>query len=111
MATTTTEYGNVSVLTVNGELTVDTIETFTQKSSECLAKRHFDAIIDCSSLTQIDSVGMEALVDMLKACEDESGAVKLCGADETTRKILEITRLDRRFEMYENLEAAVQSFA
>lgn len=111
MSTTTTEYGSVSVLSVNGELTFETVDAFAQKTAACLSQRHFDTIIDCSSLTQIDSTGLEALVDLLKACEDELGVVKLCGVDETTRKILEITRLDRRFEIFEDLDSAVQSFS
>lgn len=111
MSTTATEYGNVSVLAVKGELTVETVEAFTHKASQCTSQSHFDLIVDCSSLTQVDSAGLEALVDVLKTCEDELGVVKLCAVDDTLAKILEITRLDRRFEVFDDLESAVQSFS
>ena len=62
-------------------------------------------------VTAIDSEGLEALLDVQDKCEDEYGNVKLCGLDETAQKILEITRLDRRFEVFGDLDATVKSFA
>jgi anti-anti-sigma factor len=111
MSTTVTDYGPVTVLTIKEELVGEAVEDFSGSASRCLDKHKYNIVLDCSSLGGLDSTGLEALVDLQEKCEEECGSVRLCGLDETCSKILEITRLARRFEIFENLESAVKSFA
>ena len=104
--TDVTEYGRISVITVRNELTGESVETFRQSAARCVDEHRYEMIVDCSSLSQIDSAGLEALVDLLNSCDGELGTVKLCGADETTRTLLAYTQLSRRFEACQDLEAA-----
>ncbi|MBN2560676.1 MAG: STAS domain-containing protein [Phycisphaerae bacterium] len=106
-----TNYEDVVVLTVKDELTVDSVEGFTDGGSKCVSEGRCNIVVDCSSLGGFDSVGLEALLELQGRCEDQLGAVKLCGLDETCAKILDITRLARRFEIFGDLESAVRSFA
>ncbi len=110
METVATDYGGVSVLTVRDELAGDAVEAFTHEVSRCLERRRFDIVLDCGGLVQVDSAGLEALLDLWERCEAEFGAVRLCNVDQVLAKVLEITRLSRRFEVFDDLESAVQSF-
>jgi anti-anti-sigma factor len=110
VSTGITEYGNVTVLTVKDELTGDGVEIFRERTAQCLEQRKLNIIVDCSSVISMDSAALEALLDLQDKCEDEYGAVKLCGLDQICTKILEITRLARRFEAFDDLESAVKSF-
>ncbi|MFH1417109.1 MAG: STAS domain-containing protein [Planctomycetota bacterium] len=105
-----TEYGNVTVLIPKDDLVGEFVDVFKAKTAERLALGKFDLVVDCTSLDGFDSAGLEALVDLQNRCEDELGSVKLCGLDETLTKILDITRLMRRFEVFAELESAVKSF-
>lgn len=105
-----TNYGNVAVVTVKDELAGDTVELFNERAARCLDDGCFNVVVDCSSVGGVDSAGLEALLDLQSKCEDQLGTAKLCGLDETCAKILEITRLARRFEMFDDLESAVKSF-
>ena len=51
-----------------------------------------------------------ALLDLQDRLRDAGGGVKICGLTETGRKVFEITRLDRRFEVFDSLIDAVGSF-
>ena len=42
---------------------------------------------------------LEALTWLQRECEDQLGLVKLCSVSEVFKKILEITRLNHRFEV------------
>ncbi len=110
MGTVATDYGGVSVLTVRDELAGDAVEAFSNEVSHCIERRRFDIVLDCGALVQVDSVGLEALLDLWERCEAGSGAVRLCNVDHVFVKVLEITRLSRRFEVFDDLESAVQSF-
>lgn len=111
MAVNVTQYGNVSVLTVKDELVGESVPSFVQATQKCLADGRYQLVVDGSHVEALDSLGLEALVDLQNACEEQFGTVKLCHFDAICTKILEITRLARRFEMYGDLESAVKSFA
>jgi anti-anti-sigma factor len=106
-----TRYNDVVVLTVKDDLAADAVESFVEKAGPCAAAGSVFIVVDCGGLSGFDSAGLEALVDLQNKCEAELGAVKLCGLDETATKILEITRLSRRFEAFDDLDAAVKSFS
>ncbi|HVP11658.1 MAG TPA: STAS domain-containing protein [Phycisphaerae bacterium] len=110
MSTALTEYGNVTVLTVKDELSGDAVELFRDVVSQCVDQRKLNLVVDCSCATTMDSAALETLLDLQDKCEDDYGTVKLCGLDQTCAKILEITRLARRFEAFADLESAVKSF-
>ncbi len=105
-----TEYGSVTVLTPKDDLVGEYVEIFKEKTGEHVAQGKFDIVVDFSSVGGLDSTALEALVDLQNQCEEELGSVKLCELDETLTKILDITRLMRRFEVFAQLEPAVKSF-
>lgn len=105
------KYGNVAVLTPKEDLAGDVAEVFTDKAKQVNAEGRFEIVIDCSEIDAFDSMGLEALLDLQTRCEEDFGAVKLCGLSPTCAKILEITRFARRFETYTDIEGAVRSFA
>jgi len=111
MAMTVSTYHDVIVLTVKDELTAETAPLFAEQASRALADGAAHLVVDCSQLRGMDSAGLEALLKLQEDCEEATRTVRLCALDATCAKILEITRLGRRFEMFDDLEAAVKSCA
>ncbi len=110
MSTAKTEYGNVTVLTVKEELSGDAVDAFSDLAAQCINQQKHNIIVDFSGVTSMDSAALETLLDLQDKCEDQCGAVKLCGLDQICAKIFEITRQARRFEAFGDLESAVKSF-
>lgn len=110
MATTINKYDNVAVLVVKDDLAGDGLDNFNARVEQCMAEGFHCIVVDCSSVGGVESAGLEALLDIQDRCEGELGSVKLCGLDETLQKILEITRLKRRFEVFNDLDTAVRSY-
>lgn len=111
MAASLTQYGDVTVMNLKDDLVGQEVESFTHRASQAVAARQVQLVIDMSLCKGIDSAGLEALLDLQGKCETEFGTTKLCGLDETCKRILEITRINRRFEAFDTLEAAVKSFS
>lgn len=107
---TATNYGSVTVLTIKGELTSDTVDDFIEQRDLALAQGRCQLIADCNATNAFDSAGLELLCSTRRACEQIKGTLKLCSLDEAGRKIFEITRLDRKFAIYDDLDSAVRSF-
>ena len=68
-----------------------------------------DFVIDFEKTNFIDSEGLETLLWVKRKTEDLFGQVKLATLDENCKKILEITRLEHRFECHPDLPAALKT--
>jgi anti-sigma B factor antagonist len=72
-------------------------------------RQMIDFVVDLEKCEFIDSEGLEALLWIKRRAEELFGQFKLANVDETCRKILEITRLERRFDCPGDLAAAFKS--
>ncbi|EAW34426.1 STAS domain-containing protein [Lyngbya sp. PCC 8106] len=62
-------------------------------------------VIDLAAVEFIDSSGLGALVTALKSARRQGSRLVLCHPSATVKLILEITQLDRVFEVFDELEA------
>jgi anti-sigma B factor antagonist len=67
-------------------------------------------VFDFSEVQQIDSAGVEMLLKCLERVMSLDGDLKLAALTPQASVILELTRVDRLFEIFASVEAAVESF-
>ena len=67
-------------------------------------------VIDLSAVRFIDSSGLGALVSGFKNASAREGNLKLCCLQPQVRSMFELTRLHRVFEIFPNMEEALESF-
>jgi anti-sigma B factor antagonist len=67
-------------------------------------------VFDFSRVRQMDGAGVEMLVESLESAMKRDGDIKLAAVPNELAVILELTRVDRLFEIFDTLEAAVASF-
>ena len=58
-------------------------------------------IFDFSSCSFIDSTGLGAIVSIYKKCVEKNGSLKLKSLGPEVKKLFQLTRLDRVFEIEE----------
>jgi anti-anti-sigma factor len=68
-------------------------------------------VFDCSLVTQIDAAGVEMLLHCLSRSVQHDGDLKLSRVSPQMEIVLEMTRTDRLFEIYDTATAAVLSFS
>jgi len=103
------DHGPITVVSVSGELTADQSDSFRRSCQDRFDAGSRDVLLDMHELKLVDSAGLELLLWLSDQAAQQSGQLRLVGPDETIRKILEITRLDRRFAIHETVEAAAKS--
>jgi len=111
MGTTLSQKGTTNVLIVDGELVAETVGEFSRLVGQCRQRDGRDFIVDLGTTRTVDSAGLEALTALQRECDEQLGLLKLCGVDETVKKILEMTRLDRRFDCQPDVETAAMSMS
>jgi anti-sigma B factor antagonist len=66
-------------------------------------------VLNLGSVRYIDSSGVASLVEGLKASRDVGSRLILFGLNKTVREVLQLSKLVRIFEIYENEEQSVAS--
>ncbi len=103
-------HGAVTVIKPQGPLVQGDAEQFRAHLGDVFSRSLGRFIVDVSAVPYVDSVGLEALVQSTDEMGSSGRALRLCGACETLREVLEITGIADRFEHYEDANIAVRSF-
>ncbi len=105
------DYGEVTVVELQGELNSDYVELLQNSVVDAVAAGRTSIVLDMSAVGFIDSRGLERLLWVRDYCNEHRCELRVAGPDENCAKILEITRLEDEFEIYAELAEAVKSFA
>lgn len=103
------DHDTISVLTVSGELTSDQADSFRRICLDRFMAGIQDFVLDLEHLTLVDSAGLELLLWLMDEISTRNGQLRLVNPEETVSKILEVTRLDRRFDIHATVESAAKS--
>jgi anti-sigma B factor antagonist len=111
MRIATQDYNDITVAELNGEFTAEFVNVFEDSMQAILSRGQAGIVLDMHNVGFMDSTGLESLLSLRDQCHENARALKLAALDETGNKILEVTRLAREFDTYEELAEAVKSFA
>ena len=68
-------------------------------------------VFDLSQVRQLDSAGVEMLLRCMSEAHKRDGDVKLASLSDQSAVVLELTRTERLFEIFETSTDAVRSFS
>jgi len=103
------DHGTISVVTISGELTADQADSFRRALSDRFIAGARSIVLQLEHLEMIDSAGLEMLLWLIDEVSDRNGFLRLVKPDDHIRKILAITRLEKRFNIHETVESAAKS--
>lgn len=103
-------HGAVTVIKPNGPLCQADAEQFKAHARDVLGRSLGRFIVDASAVPYVDSSGLETLLWVTDEVAASGRSLRLCGAGETLREVLELTGLADRFEHYVDVNTAVRSF-
>ena len=79
-----------------------------ERMEQLLREGHRHIILHLGDVDFIDSTALGAIVSILKAL-DSHGHLMLCGARDTVRAMLEVTRMDRVLRTFDDEAAAKEA--
>lgn len=101
--------GPVTVLSIRGDLSVEETDRFQREVLEKMDQQIRDFVLNFESLDFIDSRGLETLLWLQEKTAELLGQVRIAGCPEHIQKVLEVTRLDTRFDCHPDVDTAVRS--
>ncbi|MBL4849353.1 MAG: STAS domain-containing protein [Planctomycetes bacterium] len=103
--------GKAAVVSLFGFVDRHTIEQL----DECLAKLLDETrpriVIDCSELTYISSNGMGVFISFVSKARAQEGDIRLCNMRDIARTVVTMLGLHKLFQVFEDRETAVGSYA
>jgi anti-sigma B factor antagonist len=78
--------------------------------SQAVASGQSRLIVDLGGVSFIDSSGLAALVSGLKSARVAGGDLRIAQAGDQVRMVLQLTKLDRVFGLYDTVEAAAANY-
>lgn len=97
----------ITLVEVDGELTVGNRERFKQVVLERVAAGERKFVMDFGGSSYIDSTGLGALVSLSRKIREAGGQMRLTGLNEDLRTLFELTKLDTVFDLADTRAAAM----
>jgi len=101
----------VVVKRIPERLNLKQARAFCQEMEPILNSDRPQVVLDCSQVKQIDAAGVEMLLQCLSHVMKRDGDIKLAALSPQIAVVLEMTRTERLFEIYESSSDAVLSFS
>jgi anti-anti-sigma factor len=109
MQISTETFGNVLVAHTPDELSEDTAGLFLEALSGPINSGQKSLVLQMDRSELFDSMGLTALLDLQDDLREQGGQLALSGVADTGLRILEVTRLDKQFDIFESVIDAVSS--
>ena len=101
---------DVLILSADGGLVSHTADQFVDDLDRFIQLGCRKLVVDCTSLTYVSSYGLGVLVRLHKKLAARGGDVKLAAVSGLIPRLLSMTRLDRKFEIYPNVGEALRAY-
>jgi anti-sigma B factor antagonist len=85
--------------------------SFWQEVQPIIASDRPQIVFDLAQVKHLDAAGVDMLLQCMAEVMKRDGDLKLAAVSPQAAVVLELTRTDRFFEMYENAGEAVKSFS
>jgi anti-sigma B factor antagonist len=101
---------DVAVISIDGFLDAHTAPQFEQALQQEIADGRVKLVVDCAKLTYISSAGLGVFMGFIEEVREQGGDIKVCGLTPKVRQVFDILGFDTIFELFENLQSAVDRF-
>ncbi|MBE7439364.1 MAG: STAS domain-containing protein [Spirochaetales bacterium] len=100
---------DVKILTISGRIAQEDSIALEEALDKALQKGDIKIVLDLTRVKHICSTALGVIVSVKRKLKRQNGDIKLAVKDGEVKNLLQLTMLDRVFELFENQESAVQA--
>jgi len=101
--------GNIAILELTGRFDAYTAPPVVKWLHEAADSPSAQVVANLAGVSFMDSTALATLVQGMKRCRQQRGDLRLCCLQKPVSLIFELTRLDKAFDIYPDLESALAS--
>ena len=103
------EAGDASVVELSGDVDMHSSPEARQVFLSLIQAKASKIVVDLSQVTYIDSSGLATLVECVQGLNRYDGSLRLAGVNEKIRDVFLLARLDRVFDIHDDVDAAIEA--
>lgn len=103
--------GAIVVLSAEGRLDSEGVDPFKAAVQNILLRDQFRVVVDMAEVRYLNSAALRVLAEGVTRCRANGGDLRIAAPAPKVRQIFEISGFDRFLSIFEDVDAAVQSFA
>lgn len=96
------------IISLEGELDVENSSSIKDNIRNRISSEYPNLVIDLTKVNYVDSSGLGTLIALQKDARFNGGALSIVGASDQIRRVMNITNIDKLFELYDTLEEALK---
>ncbi len=100
------EKGGTLVVAFEGDIDLETSPAARKALLECVGRGQ-PVLVDLTAVAYMDSSGVAALVESLQTARKNGGSLLLAGISDSTRRVLQLARLDKVFSIFDSVDQAL----
>ena len=102
--------GDILIIKADGGLNAKTADKAVDSIGKLVDAGLHSIIIDCSELDHISRYGLSVLMRLNRRMDEKVGDVKIASVKSAVVNALRVTRLNKMFSIYPDVESARQAF-
>ena len=104
--------GRITILALTmDDITMYQTEEFKKAFTALLDEGKTNIVLDLSDTSFISTIVIASFVFMLKRAKEAGGNLVICGVKDKVKEVLNITNLDRMFDMFDDRQKAISELA
>ena len=107
MQVTTKNRDKGAVISVSGDIDLYTSPDLRKAITKLAKKKISLLVVDLKQVDYMDSSGVATLVEGLQLTARYDGSFRVASLNEDVREVFELARLDKVFDIYDNLDQAL----
>ena len=105
------EIGDVSVVFIDGNVLQENVPVFRKKLLDLVKDTKVNIVLDMMASNYISSMCLATIAEIKRKVTDIGGNLKLSRPNKIVQNLLEATNLIKIIETFNDMDAAVKSFA
>jgi anti-sigma B factor antagonist len=104
--------GDVNILKVVGRITPDENDDLLFNAVNLLAERgEKNFLLELSAVSYINSTGIGSIIQAYRLAQSKGGTVKILTPSQCVTHIMQVSKLDNIFEIFQDQQLALDSFS
>jgi anti-sigma B factor antagonist len=100
---------NTALVSISGEVDLYSSPTVRKEILNLTKKKIPTILVDLKEVNYMDSSGVATLIEGLQLSNKYDGRFALVGLNPNVREVFELTRLDKIFDIYKDVDSALES--
>lgn len=102
--------GSVALLMLSGSIRPHQVYEIEDALNGLAERRRFKVIVDLGGAQHISSSALGVLARFAEVCRRENGELRLVATEQNILSLLQVTMLDKVFDVYTSVEEAEEDF-